>query len=357
MASIKESLNFANLDLIKQILFSNYFVPALPYKMTFALTYRCNLRCKHCKTWERAGKDELSLDSIRSILHSANGLRWLHFTGGEIFLREDIDEIFCFLAAEKKLAILTFATNGFLTEKILKTVGSLAGKLRKTKLIITCSMDGVKEVHNALRGHGEAYVRCMETFMKLRAMGHTSTYLGVTVSKDNYELPLLISGLKEKMADFSFDELHFNFAQKSFFYNNVTPSPTEELVDHDVYSLVSKLRKTHGRKGVQVKMLLEDRFFELMAKYLKNKKPPLRCSAFGSSCFVDPYGDVYSCINYEAKIGSLKSANYNFKDFWETFAGRRSVVRDLINSNKCPGCWTSCEAYPTILSNLLPRFN
>lgn len=337
MVTAKKSLNYIRFDLIRQIFLANLFALALPYKVTFALTYRCNLRCKYCRTWARPEKDELSLDEIKLAINSLPHLKWLHFTGGEIFLREDIEEILNFTMENKKLAILTFSTNGILTEKILGIVRPLSEKLRGIKLIITCSIDGTIEVHDRLRGIDGAYNKCMETFTELRDFENINTYLGVTISEDNYrEVQFLFSNLKKQISDFSFDEFHFNFINRSFLYNNTTVESSRKLIDREIYFSVDKLRRIYKHKGV--KAFLENKYFELMASYLKDRKSPLKCSALNASCFIDPYGDVYPCINYEAKIGNLALTNYNFINFWKIASGIRDGVEEMIENKRCPGC-------------------
>jgi len=358
MVISKKSLSFSAFDLVRQIFFANFFTPSLPYKITFALTYKCNLKCEYCKTWARPKEKELSLDKIKLVLRSTHKLRWLHLTGGEIFLRKDIEEILNFLVEDRKLAILTFPTNGVLTDKILGIVKPLAEKLRQIKLIITCGIDGTKEVHEKLRGAEGAYEKCIETFIKLRAIERINARLGVTVSRDNYrELPFLCSDLKRRISNFTFDEIHFNFVSRSFFYNNTEVESSGELINDDIYLFVDKLRKAYGQKKMRVKTFLENRYFKLMAGYLKDKKSPVQCNALGGSCFIDPYGTVYPCISYGVKVGNLKKASYDFINFWQLFLDRKYKLRKLIGNNRCPGCWTSCEAYPSILSNLLWRAN
>lgn len=349
MVIAKKSLNFLLFDLVRQVIFANFFTPALPCKITLALTYRCNLRCRYCKTWTRPEKDELSLDKIKLILGSTDNLRWLHFTGGEIFLREDIKEILDFAIQNRKLAILVFPTNGILTDRILDIVRPLSRKLRGTKLVITCSIDGTKEVHDRLRGMDGAYEKCIETFTKLRDIDGVNAYLGISLSKDNYrQVPFLFSDLQVRIPNFNFNELHFNFLNNSFFYNNTLESP-KELINKEIYFFVEKLRKAYKHGGL--KGFLENRYFKFMRKYIEEKKSPIKCSALSELCFIDPYGNVYPCINYEVRVGNLESYFYDFINFWKSTSKTRNAIRGIIQDKNCPGCWTPCEAYPSILHN------
>ena len=56
------------------------------------VTYRCNAKCYMCNTWQHPSQkaDEFGLELIDKI---PGGLKFLNITGGEPFLRDDIEEI------------------------------------------------------------------------------------------------------------------------------------------------------------------------------------------------------------------------------------------------------------------------
>ncbi len=356
MVSFKKHVNGPQLRLFGQIAASNFVCPAHPYKVTFALTYRCNFKCEHCRTWAREEKKELNTSQIRSTLGSASWLKWLHLTGGEIFLREDIGEILGFLAQKRSPAVLTFATNGFLTEKIFKTLSLLKDHFQKTRWVVTCSLDGIPEVHDRLRGIPEAYERCLETFTRLRTLKGLSPYLGVTVSRENLEgLSALLLCVQKKIHDFRFDEMHFNFAQGSFFYNNRDIVSPEGSKTRKAYEAVQTLRQKHRSGKTTWKHWLENKYFDLMPRFLENNRSPVKCTALSGSCFIDPYGNVYPCTGFEAKLGNLSETDFDLKRFWAAYKRKRGILKQSIQEQQCPGCWTACEAYPSILSGLFQR--
>ncbi|MGW8273215.1 MAG: SPASM domain-containing protein, partial [Thermodesulfovibrionales bacterium] len=68
-----------------------------PLQFTVFLTRRCNARCAFCFYLSREGNghstDELSVAEIDRVSGSLGSLLWLAFSGGEIFLRDDLGEI------------------------------------------------------------------------------------------------------------------------------------------------------------------------------------------------------------------------------------------------------------------------
>src|SRR5262245_58292926 len=88
-----------------------------PVKLNVALTYWCQYRCKTCNIWQRRPVDELTTDELLTFVARNRGVSWFDLTGGEIFLREDIDEVFDAIVGEwRDLHLLHFPTNGFLTD-------------------------------------------------------------------------------------------------------------------------------------------------------------------------------------------------------------------------------------------------
>ena len=75
------------------------------------------------------------------------------------------------------------------------------------------------------------------------------------------------------------------------------------------------------------------------------------CHALRSSCFIDPWGVVYPCITYSHPVGRLRDTGMRLAPIWEAADTRR--VQGEIWEGQCPQCWTACEAYQSILGNVL----
>ncbi|MGQ9611072.1 MAG: radical SAM protein [bacterium] len=71
-----------------------------PKEATIAITYRCNLRCSMCNIWQQNTTSELSAEEYKKF-PSSIGL--VNITGGEPFLRRDIDKIIEILANNNRL--------------------------------------------------------------------------------------------------------------------------------------------------------------------------------------------------------------------------------------------------------------
>jgi MoaA/NifB/PqqE/SkfB family radical SAM enzyme len=99
---------------------SKYKITPKPSVMYLELTYRCTCKCGFCNRWQIGPKlahHELTTKEVKRVLSEAYkiGVRYVGFTGGEAFLREDVFKIGQFA---KDLGITaTVASNGTLINK------------------------------------------------------------------------------------------------------------------------------------------------------------------------------------------------------------------------------------------------
>ena len=338
---------YPNCTFLKKILFSNFLKLKFPYKLTFALTYKCNLRCKTCSIWKKEKKSELSIEQIEKFFKKSNRFSWLDLTGGEIFLREDLEEVAKIILKHcRSLCIFHFPTNGQLTDKIVGFIEKIRQYRTNIAVVVTVSMDGPEEVNNEIRGCKEAWGRSLRTFIELRERGFRFAYLGYTLSDYNFNrLEEMFASVKGHYRHIRRSDIHINIAHTSKHYLNNAD------MNFDLQGLFNEEIKNYVRKrGNAIKSFLERRYFELLPSYISLKRMPLRCQALSSSCFIDPYGDIYPCTIHDRKITNISDIDYDLSKLWaqDNVAGLRGEILD----KKCKGCWTPCEAYPAILGSL-----
>ena len=126
----------------------------LPTGAVYEGTMRCNLHCGFC--WvgdllnlEGEWRDELSLDALRTAFPDQVGFN-INLTGGELFMRKDIFEVFeLFKAKGYSCGYLT--TNGTIIDDA--RADALAELARAGFLKhISVSVDGPKDIHDEARG-------------------------------------------------------------------------------------------------------------------------------------------------------------------------------------------------------------
>ena len=332
----------------KNILLSSQGKLKHPYKLTFAITNKCNLRCKTCHIWEKKPLDELSFEEIDRLFAINNFFNWIDITGGEIFLRKDLLDITKSIKKNiKNLVLLHYPTNGFLTGRIVEITEGITS-LDFNNLVITVSLDGGKDIHNKIKGNQKSFDRCIETYKELKKNNYLKVYIGCTLSPFNIShFDKFFIELKDYIPDIEYSDIHLNIYHYS---ENLYSNEQLHFDKKKIIDLIDDFIKKKGFAVLSPISLLEYTYMKNIKNYLINDRTPFNCKSGRISCFIDPIGNVYPCTGYNVIMGNLRESNF---DLEKILMSRSSVYSNRkISKGKCPQCWTPCEAYQNILSNL-----
>lgn len=325
-----------------------------PYEINFAITYRCNSRCKVCGTWKRKFSDELELKEIKKIVKNLHFVNWVRLTGGEPFLRKDFIDIVKLFSQIPQLYFLITPTNALLPNLIFERVKDVL-KFFKKRYAVAVSLDGPERIHDKIRGVKGSWKKSIETYKKLKTLeekyNNFKVYFGYTISPHN--VGYFRKTLKEikqfipetKATDFNINLFHIS----DLFYLNADQKIPKKYFNEAVKELDTILKMRKKEKIFDPIFLIENKYLELGKKYLKTKKIPISCNIFNLSCFIDPMGNVYPCTNFNKKLGNLRDFDYDLKSI--LMSNLAKEVKNEIKKGRCPQCWTPCEAHQIIFSN------
>ena len=157
-----------------------------PIQLTFFVTRRCNAHCPFCfylqGTAPAPGSGaELDLDEIERLARPLGSLLWLAFSGGEVFLRQDLVEISRLAYRYNRPAVMLFSTNGMLPELIRERVERIVAECSRSVVAVKLSLDGVGAAHDALRATPGSFDRVMQTHRLLAPLleRHANFELGI----------------------------------------------------------------------------------------------------------------------------------------------------------------------------------
>ncbi len=322
-----------------------------PFKLTVALTWVCDQRCVHCGIWRRPRSDELDAGEWRAVFRAVRDtLCWVDLTGGELTTRADAAEVAAAAIEEcPHLALVHFPSNGRRPDRVLRAARAILAA-RPERLIVSLSLDGPPDTHDRLRGDPGSWHRVLDTYRRLRALG-VETYLGMTLSPHNVEtLEDTVRAVQAEVPAFGWRDLHVNFVHRSpHHFDN-----TERVSPPDPERLRAAIRRLLARRGPPraPTHLLEHLYLALVPVHLRSGQSPVPCSSLTGNAYVAPEGTVYPCTIWDAPIGNLRRVDYDLKRLWALPEAKR--LRAEVAAQRCPGCWTPCEAYPSILAHL-PR--
>ncbi|MBQ0080983.1 MAG: radical SAM protein [Alistipes sp.] len=303
------------------------------------VTYRCPMRCKMCNIWNNPTKIEEEFKP--ELLEKLPKMRSVNITGGEPFIREDIEEIVKIL--QKKTDRIVFSTSGYFSQRII----ALAKKY--PQLGFRISIEGLSCKNDELRGRQGGFDKGLSTLLELRRLGVKDIGFGITVSnnnsKDMLDLYELSRNLKMQFATAAFHN-SFYFHK----YDNVITNLDEVCSNFD--ELCQRLMKENSPKS------WFRAFFNLgLINYVQGGRRLLPCEAGSENFFVDPFGNVLPCNGMEDGCWFDSMGNLHEQTFEEIWNGEKAQeVRQKVAH--CPkSCWMIGSVSPVMkkyIHNILP---
>jgi len=158
-----------------------------PFMVSYGITAKCNLNCKHCyaQATEEALPDELSTEEAERLIDDLAewGVRFLVLDGGEPLCRPDFLEIASY--ASGKGIITGVGSNGTLVDQ------DIAEKMKRAGIqVIAISIDSVRgEVHDNFRGKKGAFYQAITGAAACKGVGLPFQF-GMVIRKETLcEIP------------------------------------------------------------------------------------------------------------------------------------------------------------------------
>jgi Fe-coproporphyrin III synthase len=309
--------------------------PPLPTDCSIVTTYRCQMRCEMCSIWENPTDpaQEIRAEEL-AILPK---LKVINITGGEPFVRKDIDEIA--EIALQKAELVVVSTSGWHGDRIIEFCR------RFPRVGIRVSIEGLSQSNDRLRGRPSGFDRALELLLALKEARHENIGFGMTVSNHNSADLLPLYRLAKNLG-FEFATATFH---NSFYFHRSDNVITErDRVVEDFFRLAEEQLKERSPKS-----WFRALFNLGLIRYIRGQPRMLPCEAGLANFFVFPYGDLYPCNGLEDRywrktLGNIRQAR-SFDELW--YGDAANEVRELVRT--CPkNCWMVGTAAPVMKKNL-----
>jgi MoaA/NifB/PqqE/SkfB family radical SAM enzyme len=326
----------------------------LPMNYTVSLLYTCNSRCNTCNIWKKKARN-LTVSEYQKIFKSVGrSPYWVTFSGGEPFLRNDIDEIVIAIYKISRPRIINIPTNGILTKAIEEKVEKIALACPKAQIVINVSLDGIDSQHDEIRGVPGNYRKATATFTRLKALKLPNLQVGIhtVISKYNVEnFSLIANELMRLKPDSYITEIAEERVELDTMNSGITPSLVEYKSAIDF--LIHRIKNDKFKGMSKITMAFRIEYYNLVKQILRDQTQVLPCYSGVASVQISPDGDLWSCCIKAKPLGNLRTNNYRFRQIWS--GPEAELERRSIHKKEC-WCPLANASYTNMLMDVPTLF-
>lgn len=336
---------------------SSILVKKRPIHLTFFITRQCNARCPFCfflrsDDAQTSPDRELSLDEIRKISSSFGDLLWLAFSGGEIYLRDDLPEISRIFYENNKPAVMLFPTNGLLPGRIREMTVRILRDCSKSTVVVKLSLDGLNETHDRLRNTPGSFLKTIETYQLLKDLldEFPNFELGVNTvfcSDNQDEMDLIIDFVNnmQSIKTHTISLVRGNLSDKGF------KDIDQEKYQHAIKRLEQNLKKkesarTYRFHGARIKAAQDILQRSLISRTNDAQKRLIPCYAGMLNVVLEETGEVFPCEILRRSLGNVRDHGYDIQKLL-----RSDRAKATLNSIRDSQCFCTHECY--FMTNIL----
>lgn len=255
-----------------------------PVTCIIELLTQCNLKCKHCYIPEDS-RFYLEKEIVFEILEQLReiGVFTVYFTGGEIFLREDLIEIIAY-ARKLYMRVILMSNITLLSEEMVKKIADMNVSEFSISLY---SMDA--KVHDNITQKEGSWKKTMESLEMIKS----------------YKIPIRIKTPLMKDNAYAYKKLHQFCLEENFAFLS---SPVI-FAKSDGNVETHKLRIDANDLRVIIKDLDE------IIERDENRNKPEACPKLRYSFSIDAKGDVFPCNSLYMCVGNVK--RQKLKEIWD----------------------------------------
>nr|WP_317378749.1 radical SAM protein [uncultured Faecalimonas sp.] len=246
---------------------------------TIELTTYCNWNCIHCFI-NNHNNYGLNTERIKELLNELRnlGVYEIQFTGGEIFMRNDIMDIIAY-ARKLYFKVILLTNVSLLNSKLIKCLEEMHVEVISTTLF---SLED--KINDKITRSKKSASKVIENCRLLSATNIRTEVKTIAMQKNYSEYRKIKRFCSEIDVDFLATEGIFP-------KDNGSNEPRElALTDQQLYEILKELDEIRFGKTY---------FFEKDINYNV-------CCEARYSLFIDSYGDVYPCNLWFHKIGNIK---------------------------------------------------
>jgi MoaA/NifB/PqqE/SkfB family radical SAM enzyme len=320
----------------------------LPLNVTVSVTDRCNSRCRTCNIWRKKPENELTTEEFDRVFRSlGRAPYWFTFSGGEPFLRRDLEDLCGSAYRHCQPAIINIPSNGLLHKQIPDRVAEIARRCADSQVIINFSLDGIGERHDEIRGIPGNFERVLDAFQQVKAIDAPNLTVGLHTVISVFNLAEF-EDVYAYVHDLEPDSFVSEIAEERVELDTVGAGITPAADDYArVIDFLSERLREQTFGGIsRITQALRLVYYDLVKRIMREKRQVIPCYAGWLSAHILPTGEVWECAVMSTSMGNLRDVDYDLRRLW--FSQRANEVRRAV---KTRGCY--CPVANTSYTNMM----
>lgn len=329
-----------------------------PIHLTFFVTRRCNSNCPFCFYLRSDAvavqtRPELSLEEIEKVSSSLGPLLWLAFSGGEVFLRDDLVEIARAFYRNNRPAIMLFPTNGLLPDLIRERIETIAASCPKSVIALKLSVDGLGDAHDSLRRTPGSFDKTLQTYRAVVELAdrYPNFELGVNTvfcSENQDSMDGIIEYVRELPGVRTHTISLVRGSLEEEQYGQVDPKKYLAAVQKLELNLKEGKSRVYRFGGGRIKAAQDIVQRRLIHRTMAERTRLMPCYAGRLNLVLEEGGDVYPCEVLRESFGNVRDYGYDMRKVVRSVKARRVIAS--IGNKECY-CTHECYYMTNILFN------
>jgi MoaA/NifB/PqqE/SkfB family radical SAM enzyme len=312
-----------------------------PIDTVIAVTYRCQSRCRMCSIWQIEGHEEAPPEVYARLPAT---IRDVNISGGEPFLRKDLNEVVRIVHERLPRARIVVSTNGLLGSRLVPRALELVRI--DPGIGFGFSIDGIGEMQEYIRGVKGAYDNVLEAVKGLIAEGVANIRLAYTLTSENSGHMLKVYRLARELGvqftmSLAHDSDFFFGSHDSSIVGSGHPAARSMELRRDFETIIRSELSAYRLKSWGKAFI-----YQGMYEVLSEGKRPFPNRPGVDFFYLDPRGDIYPSVVHNFVMGNL--AEQDFDTIWSS--ERSGEIRAECRNDPAP-YWMGCMLRKALLDH------
>jgi len=312
-----------------------------PIDAVIAITYKCQAKCRMCSIWQIKEHHDIAPRVYEKL---PGTLKDVNISGGEPFLRKDLEDIIRIIHGKLPRARMVVSSNGMIGRRLIPRIIEIDRIF--PGIGFGFSIDGVGERHDYIRGIEGSFEAIVNLIKGIKARGIRNIRIAYTLTTENADQMIKVYELSRELGV----QFTMQISHDSDFYFGTHGST---IVKEEIPALkANELKKDFEKiinnelSSYSVKRWVKAFVFYGMHLLASEGRRPFSSRPGIDYFYMDPAGSVYPSVLHDHIMGNL--AENDFDAIWNsTEAGS---ARNICAGDNRP-YWMGCMLRRAILDH------